>query len=208
MVETVVVVLVTCLLLFGLLQLTHAFVNREVLRHASDRAARARAVGFNGWMCHKVMRVAAIPNAGRMVEPSSESFPDVQLREAIAGKGPGEFWDWALRSSPQSERGQLERARIPDYLASENDARAAYILDYERWDDISSSGLGGGGAGLFGDSRKLEVSLRQDYPLDIAVRALWDWVGATALRDRESLTLKADSEIEDHYSLYLDDQGY
>ncbi len=208
MVETVIVVLITCLVLFAFLQLTHMFVNHEVLRHASDRAARARAVGFNGWMCEKVMRVAAIPNAGKMIEPSSEEFPDMELREAIATKGPGKFWDWALGASPQSERGQMERARIPDYLASENSARAAYILDYERWDDISSSGLGGDGGDRFGEARTLEISLHQDYPLDIAFRALLDWVCAIALRDLDSLPLNSKSKIEDHYSLYVDDEGY
>jgi hypothetical protein len=207
MLESLIVVLVICLMFFGLFQLAHGFANREILRHAAARAARARTVGFNGWMVNKVMRVAAIPNAGRMVQPE-ESFPDASLRQAIATLSPGALWDWSLNATPDASRARFERARIPEYLASANGARAEYILDYSDWDEISGSGLGGGGLGAGGWRTTLRIRLEQNYPLSIFVRALYDWVGVlTPSLESGELTLRGNYEIENHYPLYLDDRG-
>lgn len=205
MIESMIVMLVICLLFFGLFQLAHGFAHREILRHAAARAARARTVGFNHWMCTKVMRAATIPNAGRMLQPQ-ETFVDATLREAIDTLSPGALWDWALATTPDNSRAAFERARIPDYLASENSARASYILDYEGWDDIRGSGLGGGAGGTIGN--QLEIRLEQKYPLSIMVRGLYDWVGAlTPALESGELTLRGNYEIEGHYQLYLDDRG-
>lgn len=207
MIESVIVMLVICLLFFGLFQLAHAFASREILRHAAGRAARARSVGFNRWMVTKVMRVATIPNAGRLTAPVID-FPDPALGQAIATLGPGALWDWSLAATPPSARAHFERARVPEYLASENHARADHILDYERWDDIHGTGLGGGGLLPGAISQVHEVHVRQQYPLSIMVRMLFDWVGALTpdLADG-SLNLRGEYEIESHYPLYLDDAG-
>lgn len=208
MVETIIVLLTICFLLFGVLQLGHAFVNRTILNHAAARAARARTVGLNHFMCRKVMLVASIPNAGKMTMPDDASFDEAALAAARAqAKSDGEFWDWSLTASPSSRRGELERARIPDFLGSENSARASYILDYEKWDTIRGSGLGGGMGAHLGDDQ-IEIEIHQKYPLDILFRALYDWVGLAYLADRDHLDLKGEYEIENHYKTYLDDQGY
>ena len=206
MIESVVVMLVICLIFFGLFQLAHGFAQREILRHAAARAARARTVGLNGWMVHKVMRVATIPNAGRMTQPEVD-LTDPSLARAIARSTPGALWDWALQATPDASRARFELARIPDYLASANAARAGYILDYADWDAIQGRGLGGG-TGAIGWRDTLEVEVEQSYPLSILVRALYDWVGALtpALR-ADSLTLRGRAVIENHYPLYLDDRG-
>lgn len=206
MIESVIVMMVICLVLFGVFQLAHAFAAREVLRHAAVRTARARAVGFNAWMCTKVMRVASIPNAGEMISPQV-SFVDPALRTAIATMPPGSLWDWSLGSTPRSERAAFEAARIPDYLASENHARAGYILDYANWDDIRGDGLGGSGATSLATDT-LEISVRQDYPLSILVRMLFEWAGqlTPAMADGR-LRLRGEGRIENHYPLYLNDEG-
>ena len=206
MIESLVVILVVCFLLFSLLDLARGFAGREILRHSAARAARARTVGFNDWMCTKVMRVAAIPNAGKMLEPAYDSFTDEELRDALASKRPGELWDWSLTASPRSERAETEAARIPDYLASEHEARASHILDYEGWDDLHATGLGGIAPS---GSETLDVKVRQKFPLGISVKALCDWVGILSPSlDRGYMLLGGESEIENHYSLYLDDKGY
>ena len=206
MIESVVVMLVICLIFFGLFQLAHGFAQREILRHAAARAARARTVGLNGWMVNKVMRVATIPNAGRMTQPEVD-LTDPSLARAIARSTPGALWDWALQATPDASRARFERARIPDYLASANEARASYILDYADWDAIRGSGLGGSGGGAtWGDT--LRIRVEQNYPLTILVRGLYDWVGAlTPAIESGSLTLRGRYEIENHYPLYLDDRG-
>ena len=206
MIESLVVILVVCFLLFSLLELARGFAGREILRHSAARAARARTVGFNDWMCTKVMRVAAIPNAGKMLEPAYASFTDGELRGALASKRPGQLWDWSLAANPRSERAVTEAARIPDYLASEHDERARHILDYEGWNDLRASGLGGISPS---GAETLEVKVQQKMPLDISVKALYDWVGLLSpAHDRGYMLLGGGSEIENHYSLYLDDKGY
>ncbi len=210
MVESLIVMLVTCVLLFGLLQVAHAFAGREILRHAAARAARARTVGFNYWMCEKVMRVAAIPTSGKMIEPQVDGHFDTALAEAISAKKSGALWDWSIGAVPKSERGELEAARIPNYLASVNDERAEYILDYELWDEIGASGLGGGESSTISDENTLTVKVRQNYPLDIFVRALNDWVGVMAggSEGKDHLSLTGEFNIESHFPLYIDDHGY
>ncbi len=210
MVESLVVMLVVLALLFGLLQVAHAFANREILVHAAARAARARTVGFNRWMCEKVLRVAAIPASGRMIEPKIDGSFDSGLQDAVATKKGWRLWDWAVSASPASERGELEAARIPDYLASENSERAEYILDYELWDKLSSSGLGGGGSSTISDENTLTVTASQKYPVSIFIRMLNDWVGFVAggKEGRDEFTLKGEFNIESHFPLYLDDEGY
>ena len=78
MLETLLVMLVLCLLFFGLLQVALVFNAREVLHHSAARAARARAVGFNDWMTTKAQRVAAIPNSGRTVFNTTRTFISVK----------------------------------------------------------------------------------------------------------------------------------
>lgn len=206
--ETLIVMLVACLLLFGLLQVAHGFAEREIVRHAAACAARARTVGFNHWMCSKVMRAAAIPASGRMLVPADDVPRDEALADAAAQLRNGALWDWAVRERPGSARAAFEAARIPDYLASANTARADEILDYEGWDDISASGLGGGSTATVGDI--LSVKLRKRYPLSIFVRMLNDWAGFVAggADGLDSLELRGNSEIESHYPLYIDDKGW
>ena len=208
-VETLLVMLVACLLLFGLLQVAHGFAEREIVRHAAACAARARAVGFNGWMWTKVMRAAAIPASGKMLVPGDDEAPeDAALKNATAKLRHGALWDWAVREKPGNARAAFEEARIPDYLASENAPRAEEILDYEGWDQISASGLGGGSSATAGDV--ISVKLAKRYPLSVFVRMLNDWVGFTAggADGLDALELRGNFEIESHYPLYLDDKGW
>ena len=108
--ESILVLLVLFLLLFGFLQAALLYGGRDVLHHAASRAARARAVGFNDWMAEKAARVAAIPVSGHL------------LAEDVG-------WE----EEPGADMAAFELARIPGYLASENHARAQYVLDYEEW---------------------------------------------------------------------------
>ena len=204
MLESLLVILVASFLLFTLLELARDFAGHEVRRHAASGAARARTVGFNKWMCTKVMRVAAIPNAGKMLEPAYEDFPDEELHAALESKSPTELWDWALTAEGGTDRAEMESSRIPNYLASEHEGVAGGILDYEGWKDLQADGLGGSSSAL--SPKTIEVNVRQRVPLDIMVRALCDWVGLVFNRDY--LVLGGDGRIENHASLYMEDKGY
>jgi len=182
-----------CLIFMGLLQVSHIFAARQILHHAASRGARAQTVGFNWWMVEKCIRVAAIPNTGKMTEPGL-GYQNAELA-LMAREKPGVFWDWVLQQKvPRSPLFDLEIARVPEYLASENLARARAVLDYEKWDTVE----GRHGPGL--SPTVLDVEVRQDYPL---------WVpGHKAFWGADSVPLRAKCAMESYYPIYLDDKGW
>lgn len=74
MLETALAVLFITVLFLGLFQLAHMVTARILLDHAAARAARAKAVGFNDWMCLKSARVAMIPVAGKRLWPTEGDY--------------------------------------------------------------------------------------------------------------------------------------
>lgn len=103
MLETVLGVLFVTFVLLVSFQLMHMLTARIVLDHAAARAARAKAVGLNDYMCLKSARVAMIPVAGHRLWPEGNLTAGAEL------------------------------ARVPLYMSSEMPARARAILDYEYW---------------------------------------------------------------------------
>lgn len=104
MIETVLAVLVISFLFFTLFSLSHMLSGKIMLEHAAMRVARARAVGFNDFMCLKAARVAVIPVAGKRLWPEEEGF-----------------------------REGTDIARVRTYLESPDEGRARGLLEYEDW---------------------------------------------------------------------------
>ena len=104
MLETVLAVLCITFVFLVLFNLSHMLMGKILVEHAAMRVARARAVGFNDFMCLKTARVAVIPVAGKRLWPTDEDFS--------AGK---------------------EYARVRTYLESPDAPRANGLLDYENW---------------------------------------------------------------------------
>ncbi len=205
MIESVFVIILACLCFLAIFQYAHLFACKAVLSHAATRAARARAVGFNHWMVEKSARVAAIPASGRRITPGSAGI-DPALSAALRRNRVGEIWDMALTNAPSLSPGaQLELARVPDYMDSDNDPTAENILDYELWDALTVDieeplDLDGTTPGTLG------VQVRQRHPLLIALAPLLDG----ELRDAqgEDLALAGEYWIESHYPLYLEDMNW
>ncbi len=109
-IESSLVLALVCLVLFGLFEISQLFAAQEILDYAAARGARAETVGFNSFMVNKIVRVGAIPNAGRLINP-------------VVSGGP----------AAQSD---AELARLPLYLGGENAGRLPGILDYDHWDSI------------------------------------------------------------------------
>ena len=109
MVETVLAVLIVSAVFFGLFRLSRLLTGKILLEHAAMRVARARAVGFNDFMCRKTARVSVIPVAGNRLwpDPEDKSF------------GYGE-----------------ELSRVRTYLESPDEARARGLLEYEGWSKL------------------------------------------------------------------------
>ena len=105
MVETVLAVLIVTAVFFGLFRLSRLLSGKILLEHAAMRVARARAVGFNDFMCTKAARVSVIPVSGKRLWPAE---------------------DGSLSASE-------ELARVRTYLESPDGARARGLLEYEGW---------------------------------------------------------------------------
>lgn len=77
MVETLVAVLVILMIFEGAHRVSRMVAAKTLLDHAAARAARAKSVGFDGFMCEKSARVAMIPVAGRRLWPVEGGFDEV-----------------------------------------------------------------------------------------------------------------------------------
>jgi hypothetical protein len=200
LVESCLAVAVICLVFMGLLQIALLLTGREVMVRAAERGARARTVGFNWWMVYKVVRAAAIPNAGKMLVPGYNN-PGIDLRNRMAREKPGEIWASAVAAQPSSGQfEQVERGLIPQYLDSWNDPRARNILHYERWDDVRildgmSMPPPPGGDDALPDV--LHFAVEQHYPLWVPIHR--------AFFAADSVPLRGDYDIENHYKHYVDD---
>ena len=200
LIETCLMFGLICIVFWGLFQLCYLFAAKEVLTYSANSVARGKTVGLNQWMVSKVGRVALISVSGKMVEP-------VFLNSSVQNVGldtmsPGDAWDTALNSHPQSLQYSVERARVPQYLASVNNARSRAILDYENWNNINVNANGGAVGGVSVVGSLLDVTIEQEYPELFPI--MWSFVAPNAT----SIWLRSSVELENHYSLYLDDMGY
>ena len=139
MVETVLAVLVVSAVFFGLFRLSRLLTGKILLEHAAMRVARARAVGFNDFMCRKTARVAVIPVAGKRL------WPDPEKEDESANYIGGDFWERIKEFLGFLQRDEtkkvLHRAqndktftyRVRTYLESPDEARARGLLEYEGW---------------------------------------------------------------------------
>lgn len=118
MVESLLAVLIVSALFFGLFELSRLLMGKVMVEHAAMRVARARAVGFNGFMCVKAARVAAIPASGRRLHPGKDD-----------------------------PRGQISEAALARmYMRSPDANYANGQLRYEHWDQLEIRPARGGGA--------------------------------------------------------------
>ncbi len=166
LIESCLVLAIVCLAFFGVFQISQLFARQEVLHYAAARGARAKVVGFNRFMVFKTIRVGAIPNAGRMINPAHQGGPAVQQ--------------------------SLEAARIPLYMAAENAGRLDPILSYEDWDspqDVRQISEAAQGDGTLRMEVGQKVPLR--YPFHRAFYAAdsVDLTGEAALDNHYTLYL-------------------
>jgi hypothetical protein len=193
MIESMIVIFLIGLIFFGILQTSLVFTAREVLHHAAARGARAKTVGFNRWMCRKAVRVATIPISGNRLTPENEtqSVPLSSMADT-----PGEMWDAAMVAQPSSADVDLEKARIPYYLGTENLPRSRHVLDYEGWHE----GFGIDIPHYPTEAAPLEVTVEQTVPLEIPMHRV--------IYGGDKVRLIGRSRMETHYSLYLEDQDW
>lgn len=199
-IESFIVIFIICILLFGLLQAAVVVAGSEILHHAAARAARARSVGFNEWMALKAMRVASIPNSGRMIEPV---YDELVLASLFGRRpSPGRAIDIALGADAGvSPRAVFERVRVPAYLASENHGRASHVLNYEEWQRGSFSH--NERASMLGQGT-IRMLVEQEFPLRMPLnRFLFPLAPRDEFGDGR-VRLSGESESGDHAQFYLE----
>lgn len=200
MLESCIAIMMTGLIFAVVLQMAHLVVAREVLDYSAAAAARAKTVGFNDWMILKVARSAAIPNAGGLLEPVLDTTDPV-LQASLDSMATVDFWGWSMTAPASTVQADVELARIPQYLEAPNWMDAAMALDYEDWPTLAvdvNAGLMSGGDGS-GFSPMIRAVVSQSYPLRIPLHR--------AFFDDDTIDLAGEAVIENHYSLYLNDQG-
>ncbi|MCX7818496.1 MAG: prepilin-type N-terminal cleavage/methylation domain-containing protein [Kiritimatiellae bacterium] len=196
LIEALVVIAIGCLICLGAFQISQLYAGRAVLSYTAAAAARARSVGFNDFMVYKVARAAAIPNAGRIVEPQIQRGGG--LATLVRDPRPGRVqrvWSLALASDPTSPQAAVERSRIPLYLGATRWGDLPAILDYENWDDIHY--VEGPGSDTL-----LMASAHQRYELT------WPLVRTFYAGGRVNLRSGLEEEFivrDKHYPLYLEE---
>jgi hypothetical protein len=197
--ESMLMVLMLCLLAGGLYQLALVFVAKDVLMHSAHSAARAKTVGFNSWMVEKCGRVAAIPNAGLITVPTI--VPTPVLQPLVASLSPGRLWDTVLGMFPVSEQTPVEMARIPEYLASDYPLQGHYVLDYADWNTVSVT-IPDPTPGLTPSpsAPMMQATAEQNFSLRVPMH--------TAFWAADNILLNGESHMETHYDLYIEDHDW
>lgn len=199
LIEACLAMAILCLIFMGFFQVSQLIGARQVLFHAAARGARAKMVGFNRFMVEKSIRVAAIPNAGRMIEPAIDN-EDTALRDWIANERAGVVWDNVMAAGDEtSVTHDIERARIPEFMAATYWPWAEAILNYEYWDTVH-----GIVPAMPNDAAPLNVRVRQDIDL----RRLFGVGLYRAFYAADTLELEGSSRLEAHYPLYIDDNNW
>jgi len=192
LVETALALALLCVAFFGFLQVARLSAAQAVVTWAAAAAARARQVGLNDFMVRKVIRVAAIPNAGRMLTPTP---PATSGAARWGAARPGALWDAALRGGGVSPQFAVEQSRIPLYLGAARQGELNAILDYEDWETVRGDWRRRG-------ADELSVRVTQDFPLKYPLhRAFYaaDDVRINAAAAEDDYEIRR----ELHYPLYL-----
>lgn len=155
-VESSLVIILLCLILFGLMQVSYLIMSRDVISFSAFASARALAVGMNEEFVERVARTTSIPSAG----------PPTYTRHSLVSglpDGPvGLRWDTAVATSPGSQQFWYEHDAISWYLGADDESMLDSILNYCNWrsrdTEVTAQSSQAG-------DEAAEVTVRQQVPL-------------------------------------------
>lgn len=129
MVETVLAVSIITFAFLLLFKLSNMLTGKILLEHAAMRVARARAVGFNDFMCAKAARVSVIPVSGKRLWPADDEFGSSR-----------------------------ELGSVAIYMGTPDASIARGVLEYERWEDLRVNAESGDSAEVWFTDDWFELS--------------------------------------------------
>lgn len=154
-VESCLVIIMLCLILFGMLQVSYLIMARDVISFSAFASARALTVGMNEEFVERVARVTTIPSGGPPFRSGPQHTP-------LPQDTPGRMWDNAVETSPGSDQFWYEHYLIPWYLGAEDESQLDSLLNYHYWvssDTAVKAASSGAGAA------EAEVTVSQNVPL-------------------------------------------
>ncbi len=128
MVETLLAAIFITFLLLFLFQLMNMLTSRILLDHAAARAARAKSVGFNDYMCLKSARVAMIPVAGKRVWPEEDIDEVSRVPIYLAAEGEGR-----ARGILEYDRWRTMDVDLTSGAGLSPVVRSEILMDTEEW---------------------------------------------------------------------------
>ncbi len=169
MIETTIAMIVVLIVFLAMFNLSDQMRAKLLVENASVKCARARAVGYNDFMLRKIARLSTMPAAGRCLTASAH--------DGDAALSRGERY-----------------ARIGDYLASEYEAQADAILDFEHWQDGNTS------VACSADASRTIATVTQRRPRITGLNML---TGSANSDTHEHAPISATGTAEAHYKSYL-----
>ena len=201
-VESSLVMIMLCLILFGLLQVSYIIMARDVISFGAFASARSLAVGMSEEFVERVARVTTIPTAG----PSLVS--GVMQNDTLGDPGTvGQRWDLAMNTTPGSDQFWYEHTIIPYYLGADDESDLDSLLNYYYWT--------GSGTEIkvqsTTSSGRAEVSLSQDVPLAFPFARVFFpnadrsmvRVSKTQYQELPVYSVEQATYMENHSELYL-----
>lgn len=192
------IIMLLCLILFGMVQLTLMLIADEVIQHSAVASTRARAVGLNRFMVEKVSLVTSIPNAGELLnyDVAPESFDNWHYNNNAGSSYESMYEDEENAGDyeskfrvPLTEAGTVV-ARIPYFLGAQNRGLMYGFLDYSDWDTVSYPIYSTSG------DETVSISIRQNYPLRMPF--------LRAFSDSNEINIRKEALYADHAEYYLE----
>lgn len=202
LIESGLVIIMLCLILFGILQISYLVAAKDVISFSAFAACRAATVGMKDDFVERVVRSTSIPTAGPMVgSPYAED-------RLVTGGPVGRTWDAALRASPTSGQYMAEKHIIPFFLGERDEMVAEGMLNYYNWatGDTRISSVPRHSSG------SVEVYVEQYVPLALPFAPVFyrDNMGRMQREDGSHsvprLPIHANLQVENHSALYLTDE--
>lgn len=194
-VESVIVMIILLLILFGLLQVAQLSTAKIFADYASFRGARSAAVGFKDYLVDREARIKAIPASGRLVDPARDSLDDgggayslyasekVMIENYMDGTRWLEYEYWRAQ---RPDRHTFYKC--PFYGTTIESSGSCSVCDTGDMPSVSTS--------IRAYNERIKTTFRfRNYPLRVPLR--------DAFLKNDSLDISGESELANHSSAYL-----